>query len=72
MATRFIPLTCSGHTRPVVQLSFSPLLEEERSYLLVSSCKDGNPMLRDWTGDWIGTFIGAHSDQTYAALRVLY
>ncbi|KAG9011060.1 hypothetical protein FRB94_008957 [Tulasnella sp. JGI-2019a] len=58
MAARFIPLTCSGHTRPVVQLSFSPLLEEERSYLLVSSCKDGNPMLRDWTGDWIGTFIG--------------
>jgi len=58
MATRFIPLTCSGHTRPVVQLEFSAMLEEERSYLLVSSCKDGNPMLRDWTGDWIGTFIG--------------
>lgn len=26
--------------------------------MLVSSCKDGNPMLRDWTGDWIGTFVG--------------
>lgn len=26
--------------------------------MLISSCKDGNPMLREWTGDWIGTFIG--------------
>lgn len=40
-----------------VHLSFSSL-EEDGSYLLVSSCKDGNPMLREWTGDWIGTFIG--------------
>lgn len=59
MAARFIPLTCSGHTRPVVQLSFSQMQEEEEpNYFLVSSCKDGNPMLRDWTGDWVGTFIG--------------
>lgn len=59
MAARFIPLTCSGHTRPVVQLSFSQMQDdEEPNYMLVSSCKDGNPMLRDWTGDWIGTFIG--------------
>jgi len=58
MAARFIPLTCSGHTRPVVQLSFSQLMDDETPYLMVSSCKDGNPMLRDWTGDWIGTFIG--------------
>ncbi|KAK0199207.1 WD40-repeat-containing domain protein, partial [Desarmillaria ectypa] len=28
------------------------------TYLLISSCKDGNPMLREWTGDWIGTFLG--------------
>jgi len=60
MAARFIPLTCAGHTRPVVQLSFSQIIEEDNadSYLLVSSCKDGNPMLRDWIGDWVGTFIG--------------
>jgi len=56
--TRFIPLTCSGHTRPVVHLSFSSILEDQGKFLLVSSCKDGNPMLRDWTGDWIGTFVG--------------
>ncbi|KAJ1920205.1 hypothetical protein H4219_001438 [Mycoemilia scoparia] len=36
--TRQIPLTCSGHTRPVVQLSFSKILTDG-SYLLVSSCK---------------------------------
>ncbi len=58
MATRVIPLTCSGHTRPVVHLSFSPMLEDEGQYFLISSCKDGNPMLRNWLGDWVGTFIG--------------
>ncbi|KAF8323176.1 serine/threonine kinase receptor associated protein, partial [Clavulina sp. PMI_390] len=58
MAARVIPLTCSGHTRPVVHLSFSNMLDEESKFLLVSSCKDGNPMLRDWKGDWIGTFVG--------------
>jgi len=52
-----MPLTCSGHTRPVVHLSFSEL-QSDNTYVLVSSCKDGSPMLRDWTGDWIGTFIG--------------
>jgi serine-threonine kinase receptor-associated protein len=52
-----VPLVAPGHTRPVTHLSFSPLLEDG-SYLLISSCKDGNPMLREWTGDWIGTFVG--------------
>jgi WD40 repeat protein len=52
-----VPLVAPGHTRPVTHLSFSPLLEDG-TYLLISSCKDGNPMLRDWTGDWIGTFVG--------------
>ncbi|KZV88844.1 serine-threonine kinase receptor-associated protein-like protein, partial [Exidia glandulosa HHB12029] len=55
--TRSVPLVASGHTRPVVHLSFSPL-QQDGTYLLVSSCKDGNPMLREWTGDWVGTFIG--------------
>src|ERR1700683_2594739 len=51
------PLVAPGHTRPVTHLSFSPI-QDDGSYLIVSSCKDGNPMLREWTGDWIGTFLG--------------
>ncbi|KAJ8078543.1 hypothetical protein AAF712_001453 [Marasmius tenuissimus] len=51
------PLVAPGHTRPVTHLSFSPV-QEDGKYLLISSCKDGNPMLREWTGDWIGTFLG--------------
>ena len=52
-----VPLVAAGHTRPVTHLSFSPLLDDG-TYLLISGCKDGNPMLREWTGDWIGTFLG--------------
>ncbi|KAN0059891.1 hypothetical protein ACQY0O_008466 [Thecaphora frezii] len=52
-----VPLTCSGHTRPVVHLEFSEL-QDDGTYTLLSSCKDGNPMLRDWLGDWVGTFLG--------------
>ncbi|KDN52909.1 WD40 repeat-like protein [Tilletiaria anomala UBC 951] len=52
-----VPLTCSGHTRPVVHLEFSDL-QDDGTYTMLSSCKDGNPMLRDWLGDWIGTFLG--------------
>ncbi|KAF8201484.1 serine/threonine kinase receptor associated protein [Pholiota molesta] len=51
------PLVAPGHTRPITHLSFSPI-QEDGTFLLVSSCKDGNPMLREWTGDWIGTFLG--------------
>jgi len=59
MTTTFksVPLVAPGHTRPVTHLSFSPL-QDDKTYMLISSCKDGNPMLREWTGDWIGTFIG--------------
>lgn len=52
-----VPLVAPGHTRPVTHLSFSSL-QPDNSYLLISSCKDGNPMLREWTGDWVGTFVG--------------
>ncbi|EGN96007.1 hypothetical protein SERLA73DRAFT_141117 [Serpula lacrymans var. lacrymans S7.3] len=52
-----VPLVAPGHTRPVTHLSFSQI-QDDGAYLLVSSCKDGNPMLREWTGDWIGTFLG--------------
>lgn len=56
-APKAVPLVAPGHTRPVTHLSFSSI-HEDGTYLLVSSCKDGNPMLREWTGDWIGTFLG--------------
>ncbi|KAJ9067741.1 hypothetical protein DSO57_1036136 [Entomophthora muscae] len=60
-----VPLTCSGHTRPVVQLQFSKIIEEK--YYLISACKDGNPILRDGkTGDWIGTFFG-HKGAVWSA-----
>lgn len=54
---RPVPLVAPGHTRPVTHLNFSAL-QDDGTYLLISSCKDGNPMLREWTGDWVGTFVG--------------
>jgi WD40 repeat protein len=56
-ALKGVPLVAPGHTRPVTHLSYSNILEDG-TYLLISGCKDGNPMLREWTGDWIGTFLG--------------
>ncbi|XP_041498747.1 serine-threonine kinase receptor-associated protein-like [Microtus oregoni] len=56
-ARRQTLLTCSGHTRPVVDLAFSGIMPY--GYFLISACKDGKPMLRQGdTGDWIGTFLG--------------
>lgn len=61
-ATKTVPLTCHGHSRPITHLSFSSLLASSGTasqYYMISACKDNNPMLRDGlTGDWIGTFIG--------------
>ncbi|KAF2758933.1 WD repeat protein [Pseudovirgaria hyperparasitica] len=57
-STKFVPLTCHGHSRPVPHLSFSSVTDDDQ-YYIISACKDNNPMLRDgMTGDWIGTFIG--------------
>ncbi|KAJ2601367.1 hypothetical protein H4R99_000205 [Coemansia sp. RSA 1722] len=65
--TQQIPLTCSGHTRPVVQLSFSKFISGNR-YMLISACKDGKPILREGpTGDWLGTFLG-HKGAVWSAM----
>eukprot|EP00053_Salpingoeca_punica_P009203 m.82436 g.82436 ORF g.82436 m.82436 type:complete len:334 (-) comp14918_c0_seq1:289-1290(-) len=56
-AARQTPLTCSGHTRPVVDLCFSHITPD--GFFLISACKDGKPMIRNGqTGDWLGTFEG--------------
>jgi len=52
-----VPLICSGHSRPVPEISYSKLNAD--GIFLISACLDGKPMLRNGeTGDWIGTFIG--------------
>lgn len=54
---RQIPITCNGHTRPVVDLRYSEITPY--SYFIISACKDGKPMLREGdTGDWLGTYDG--------------
>ncbi|KAJ3084292.1 hypothetical protein HK102_000707 [Quaeritorhiza haematococci] len=64
---RQIPLTCTGHTRPVVDLSFSAYVPTTREYYLISACKDGIPILRKGsTGDWIGSFQG-HKGAVWSA-----
>lgn len=54
---RQIPITCNGHTRPVVDLRYTGITPY--SYFIISACKDGKPMLREGdTGDWVGTYDG--------------
>lgn len=56
-SSRKIPLICSGHSRPIHDLSYSPITPD--GFFLVSACLDGKAMLRNgYTGDWIGTFVG--------------
>ena len=52
-----IPIVCPGHTRPLTELQFCQVGEDET--LLVTACHDRLPMLRHGvSGDWIGTFAG--------------
>jgi len=54
---RQTPVTCHGHSRPVVALEFSDQTPD--GYYLISASKDGKPQLRvGSTGDWLGTFEG--------------
>ena len=45
-ALRQTPLTCSGHTRPVVFLAFSEI-NSEGQYCSISACKDGKTLKSD-------------------------
>jgi len=64
---RKTPLICSGHSRPVPDFSYSPVIESEEGFFMASACLDGKPMLRRGeTGDWIGTFVG-HKGAVWSA-----
>eukprot|EP00056_Hartaetosiga_gracilis_P000011 m.35310 g.35310 ORF g.35310 m.35310 type:complete len:311 (+) comp10007_c0_seq2:34-966(+) len=57
MEQQQLPLRCTGHTRPVMQVAFSACTAD--GVFLASASKDNTPMLRDGvTGDWIGSFVG--------------
>ena len=53
------PLVCPGHSRGVVQVSYSNVTPD--GLFLISACLDGKPMIRRGeSGDWLGTFEVLH------------
>lgn len=65
-SVKAVPLTCTGHSRPVTHLNFSDIITGASQvpatplqYYLISACKDSVPLLRSGvTGDWVGSFLG--------------
>ncbi|GAA41216.2 serine-threonine kinase receptor-associated protein [Clonorchis sinensis] len=56
-AIKQAPISCPGHTRPVVDIYFS--VETDCGTLFITAAKDCKAILRRGdTGDWIGTFLG--------------
>jgi serine-threonine kinase receptor-associated protein len=63
-----VPLVCHGHSRPIVALEYSHVTPD--GVFLISSSKDGQPMLRCGdSGDWVGTFQGHKGCVWHATLN---
>lgn len=66
---RAIPLTCSGHTRPVVDLQFSRVMSDG-SYYMISACKGNTLTVRPCLRFVFSLSI--HMDQAYYLMAIKY
>lgn len=62
-AAKQIPIVCPGHTRPLAELQYVDIVEDNTAEgsktFLLSACHDKMPMIRDGgSGNWIGTWMG--------------